>query len=441
MDYNKQIREIADYFKKHEKAEKDFKIGVELEHFVVDKNTLQTISYYGEGGVEETLKELGKQGWHGEYEGDYLLSLSKGEKVITLEPGSQLEFSTRPKKNIKDIEKEYVEFLEEIIPILDRKNQGLIAIGYHPVTKIDQIKLLPKKRYDYMFKYFKTKGSHAHNMMKGTASVQVAIDYKSEEDYIKKFKVANALSPLLYIMFDSGYYFEGKRWDRYGLRAYIWENCDRDRSGIVEGTFDEDFGYEKYAEYILNRPPIFMDDGKKTYYTGHKLAKEIFDPESYSIQELEHILTMFFPDVRTKKYVEIRMMDAVPYPLNFSIVALLKGIFYDEKNLNEIYEYIKDLRMEDVLRAKDSIFEKGLEGEFKDVSIYELGSKIIKMAKDGLDSDDKKYILPLESMFNERKNPYRVIEEKERLGRKESVNWCILNHLIGGNRYGRTKCN
>lgn len=146
MDYNKQIREIADYFKKHEKAEKDFKIGVELEHFVVDKNTLQTISYYGEGGVEETLKELGKQGWHGEYEGDYLLSLSKGEKVITLEPGSQLEFSTRPKKNIKDIEKEYVEFLEEIIPILDRKNQGLIAIGYHPVTKIDQIKLLPKKK-------------------------------------------------------------------------------------------------------------------------------------------------------------------------------------------------------------------------------------------------------------------------------------------------------
>lgn len=135
------------------------------------------------------------------------------------------------------------------------------------------------------------------------------------------------------------------------------------------------------------------------------------------------------------------MMDSVPYPLNFAALALIKGIFYNEKNLDEIYKYIKDINMDDVVKAKMSIFEKGLEGQFKNRSIYEMGSKIIKMAKDGLDSDDKKYILPLESMFNERKNPYRVIEEKERLGRKESVNWCILNHLIGGNRYGRTKCN
>ncbi|GFN34881.1 glutamate--cysteine ligase [Tepidimicrobium xylanilyticum] len=441
MDYNKQIREIASYFKANEKSKEDFKIGMEFEHFVIDKESLETISYYGESGVEETLKELEKHGWNGEDEGEYLLSLRNGNKVITLEPGSQLEFSVKPQKNIEDLEKEYMEFLNQIIPILDRKNQGLIAIGYHPVTRIDQIKLLPKKRYDYMFEYFKTKGTHAHNMMKGTASLQVAIDYKSEKDYIKKFKVANALSPVLYAMFDNGYYFEGKRWDRFGLRAYIWENCDKDRSGIVKGTFDEDFGYNKYAEYILNGPPIFIDDGKRMYYTGNKLVKEIFDPDNYSIEELEHILTMFFPDVRTKKYIEIRMMDSVPYPLNFAALALIKGIFYNEKNLDEIYKYIKDINMDDVVKAKMSIFEKGLEGQFKNRSIYEMGSKIIKMAKDGLDSDEKKYILPLESMFNERKNPYRVIEEKEQLGRKESVNWCILNHLIGGNRYGWTKCN
>lgn len=217
MDYNKQIREIASYFKANEKSKEDFKIGMEFEHFVIDKESLETISYYGESGVEETLKELEKHGWNGEDEGEYLLSLRNGNKVITLEPGSQLEFSVKPQKNIEDLEKEYMEFLNQIIPILDRKNQGLIAIGYHPVTRIDQIKLLPKKRYDYMFEYFKTKGTHAHNMMKGTASLQVAIDYKSEKDYIKKFKVANALSPVLYAMFDNGYYFEGKRWDRFGL--------------------------------------------------------------------------------------------------------------------------------------------------------------------------------------------------------------------------------
>ena len=138
-----------------------------------------------------------------------------------------------------------------------------MTVGYHPVTKIEEIKIIPKKRYDYMFEYFKTKGSHAHNMMKGTASLQVTIDYGSEEDYIKKFKIANALSPVLYALYDNGYYFEGAIWENHSLRAFIWANCDNDRSGIARGTFDGDFGYRKYAEYILNIPPIFVFDGQK----------------------------------------------------------------------------------------------------------------------------------------------------------------------------------
>ncbi|MCF6466080.1 glutamate--cysteine ligase [Clostridium sp. Cult2] len=441
MDYNKQVNEIVKYFKSHEKIEEDFKIGIEFEHFVIDKDTLQTISYYGKDGVEETLKELETQGWEGSYEGDYLLGLNSNNKVITLEPGSQLEFSVKPQKNIEEIEREYLGFLQQIIPILERKNQGLIAIGYHPETRINDIKILPKKRYSYMFEYFKNKGIHAHNMMKGTASLQVAVDYKSEEDYIKKFKIANALSPVLYAMFDNGFYFEGQRWNKHNLRAYIWENCDRDRSGIVKGVFDKDFGYEKYAEYILNGPPIFMDDGKNMYSTGNKLVKEIFNPENYSIEELEHMLTMFFPDVRTKKYIEIRMIDAIPYPLNLAAVALLKGILYDKNNLNKVYEHIKDLTIDDVEKTKISIFNKGIDGKFKDKSIYEIGKMIMEIAKAGLNSDELRYILPLEKMIMEKKNPYEIIREKEYLGKKESINWCILNHLVEGNEHGRVEFN
>ena len=210
-----------------------------------------------------------------------------------------------------------------------------------------------------MFNYFKDKGVHAHNMMKGTASLQLAFDYSSEEDYIKKFKVTNALSPVVYALFDNAYYFEGRPWGRHNLRAHIWENCDRDRSGIVDSAFDDDFGYRKYAEYILNGPPIFMDNGRDMYFTGSKPYKEMFNPEDYSIEELEHVLTMFFPDVRTKKYVEIRMMDAVPYPLNLSAMALWKGILYDEDNLNQAYNCIKDINMEHMDKAKESIIEKG----------------------------------------------------------------------------------
>ncbi|NLV88459.1 MAG: glutamate--cysteine ligase [Tissierellia bacterium] len=429
MDYKKQIGQMVNYIKKGEKSREDFKIGIEFEHFVVDKDSLKTISYYGEEGVGETLKELEQFGWTGTYEGEYILELNKGNKTITLEPGSQLELSIRAQSEIIDIEKEYLDFLNEIIPLLNRKNQGLITTSYHPVSKIEDLKLLPKKRYDFMFNYFKTKGKYAHNMMKGTAALQVSIDFSSEEDYKRKFKVANALSPVLHSIFDNGFYFEGERWPKYNLRAEIWNNCDSARCGIVDKALDEDFSYEKYADYLLNRPPIFIFKDNEVVYTGDKLIREIFDPENYKINELEHLFTMFFPDVRTKRYIEIRMMDSVPYPLNFAAVALIKGIFYDEDNLNKVYDYIKDITLEDIKTSKASIIEKGLEGSLIGEKILDLGKWLLNISKNGLKEEEKKYLLPLEDMLNEGKNPYEITKEKAHLGRKEALSWCLLNNV------------
>ncbi|WP_353095344.1 glutamate-cysteine ligase family protein [Tissierella praeacuta] len=430
MDYNKQVKEVVKYFKNSEKKVEDFKIGIEFEHYVIDKNTLKTISYYGKNGVAETLKELEKNGWKGMYEGEYILGLNKGNKIITLEPGSQLELSINAQKNISDIEKEYIEFMEEIIPILNNKNQGLMTTGYHPQTKINDIKLLPKKRYDFMFNYFKTKGSHAHNMMKGTAALQISIDFKDEEDYKKKFRTANGLAPVLYALFDNSFYFEGEIWNKHGLRTYIWNNCDDDRSGIVDNALTDNFSYEKYAEYILDRPPIFIFKNEEVIPTGEKKVKELFNPDDYKRDELEHLLTMFFPDVRTKKYIEIRMMDSIPYPLNFSAVALLKGIFYNEKNLDKAYEYIKDITIEDIKKSKEDVIENGLKGKLKNRTVLEIGKWLVELGKEGLSSDEVKYILPLEKMINDNKNPYEIIKEKFKDGKKESLDWCLLNNLI-----------
>lgn len=430
MDYNKQIEEITNHFKNSEKNVEDFRIGVEFEHFVIDKDTMKTISYYGENGIAETLKDLEKGGWKGSYEGEYILGLDKGIKTITLEPGSQFEFSMVAQKKIEDIEKEYLEFLEEIMPILEKKNQGLISTGYHPNMKIEDIKILPKKRYDLMFNYFKTKGSHAHNMMKGTGALQVSLDYKSEEDYIKKFRVANVLSPVLHALFDNSFYFEGGKWDKYNLRTHIWNNCDNDRSGIVTGALEEDFNYGKYAEYVLNIPPIFTMRGKEVVPTGDKKMKEIFDPADYTVEELEHLLTMVFPDVRTKRYVEIRMIDSLPYPLNLGAVALLTGIFYSEENLNKIDKYLEDINIEDVRKSKLDIIESGLEGKLGDKTVLEIGRYLVELAKEGLTEDEIRYILPLENMIDKDENPYGITKKKYELGRKESLNWCLLNNSI-----------
>ena len=431
MNYKKQVEEIVNHFRNSEKKVEDFKIGVEFEHFVIDKDTFETISYYGENGVAETLKELENNGWNGSYEGEYILGLTKDTKTITLEPGSQFEFSIEAREDIGGIEKEYLDFIEEIIPILERKNQGLIATGYHPNTKINDIKLLPKERYDFMFNYFKTKGSHAHNMMKGTAALQISLDYKSEEDYRKKFRVANALSPVLYALFDNAFYFEGEPWGKYNLRTHIWNNCDNDRSGTVDNALADNFSYEKYAEYILNGPPIFIMKGEELVPTGDKKVKDIFDPEDYTIAELEHLLTMFFPDVRTKRYIEIRMMDSVPYPLNIGVIALLKGLLYNEENVDNIYKYLEDIDIEDLRKSKTDIIENGLDGKLADKTVLEIGKHLAKLAKEGLSQDEVKYILPVEEMINNNKNPYEITKEKSDLGKKESLDWCLLNNFAG----------
>ena len=433
MDYNKQVETIVDYFRQNEKVIDEFKIGVEFEHFVVDKETLRTISYYGKAGVAETLRNLEDKGYKGIYEGEYILGLEKENKAITLEPGSQLELSIKASINIEELEREYLEFLGDIIPILEEKNQGLITTGYHPVTKIDEIKLLPKQRYDYMFNYFKTRGTHAHNMMKGTSALQISFDYKSQEDYIKKFRVTNALSPALYAMFENAYYFEGEPSKKHNIRSYIWTNCDTDRSGVVDGALDKNFGYRDYAEYILNRPPIFINKDGEEIFTGKQNVRDVFDPDNYKIEELEHMLTMFFPDVRTKKYVEVRMMDAVPYPLNFAAIALLKGLLYDEDNLEELYIYAKDIHTEDIDKVKEEMMDQGLRAKLKDKSLLEINKYLIKLAKKGLTLEEIKYLEPLEEIIKEGKSPYEITKERAaKSTKKEALSWCLLNNLVEG---------
>lgn len=429
MDYNKQINEIEKHFLENSKTVDDFKIGVEFEHFVVYKDTLKTVSYYGEGGVAETLHDLEKLGYEGSYEGEYILGLEKGNKVITLEPGSQFELSIKAQKHIKDIEREYLDFFKDLIPILESKDQQIMAVGYHPETKIEEITLLPKKRYDFMFNYFKTAGSMAHNMMKGTAALQVSLDYGSEDDYLKKFRVANALSPVIYAMFDNGLYFQGEKYDKHNIRALIWKNCDIDRSGVVPKSLKDDFSFKKYAEYVLNVPPILIAKDGDVKSTGKLLVKDVLDVENYSTEELEHLLTMVFPDVRTKRYIEIRMMDSVPYPLNLAAIALWTGLLYDEKVLDKVYEYVKDVTIEDVNVAKEEMMDLGLLAKLKDKTLLEMGKHIVTLAKEGLAEEDIKYIIPLEGMLDAGKNPYEITNDRLYMGKKNALQWTVLNNI------------
>ncbi len=411
MDFKNQVKAVVNYIKGGEKDEKDFSIGMEMEHFIIDKDTLKAVSYYGENGIESTLKELENMGFEASREDGHILNLEKDGVFVSIEPASQFEISLDSKWDIQELEKKYIEVFKNLAELFDRKNQAIMPLGYHPVSKIDEIKILPKKRYDFMYNYFNDKGKYAHNMMKGTCSLQCSIDYSSEEDFKRKYKIASCLSPVLYTMFDNSYIFEGEPSKSRNMREVIWENTDKDRTGLYPFSFDEDLSYEKYAEHILNTPLIFSyDENGNQVYVGEKTFKEEFknlDDENL----IFHALSIVFPDVRLKRYIEIRMMDEIKYPLNFACVSLIKGLFYDKMNLAKLEDLFKNVDYDACMKAKISAREKGLQAGYMDYKMIDLCKKIVQIAKDGLPANEIGYILPLQDLLEEGISPRDIFEK------------------------------
>lgn len=419
MNYQKQIDTFVNYFKNAERKRKNHKIGLEFEHLIL-KNDLTAVSYFEEQGIESLLLELSKGEWEKVYEGEHLIGLKDNEKAVTLEPGGQLELSLIPFSDLKKIEKIYLEFIENLTEVLNKRDQKLAVLGYQPESSIKDITMLPKKRYDYMYQYFKKRGKYAHNMMKGTASVQMSIDYINEEDYIKKMRVGYFLSPLIYYLFDNTPFFEGQIAADSSIREEIWTNCDSQRSGIIAGIFDKKFGYSDYAEYLLNTPPIIRKKEGELIYTGDQLLKNVMQNDK--LEEVEHFISMVFPDVRTKKYIEIRSADALPYPYNFAFAALLKALFYNQENLDYLYQESLKYNQQQFSRFKEEIL-RAKENKKRE----ELIADIFKRAENVLNQDELKYLRKLKKVYLEYgRLKFKTLSDLDQ-GKAEALNWCLLN--------------
>lgn len=309
-----------------------------------------------------------------------------------------------------------------------KKNQLLAEVGYQPKSKIDDLPFIPKKRYKYMAKYFKEyAGTHPINMMKGSGSLQVAIDFKDEGDFKKKFFVSNAISAFLYSIFDNAYIFEGEVYPKHNLRQTIWENCDKGRTGVYPFAFDKDLSYKKYAEKILATDSIFIHKNGEDIYTGPTPFEEIFDEDS-SDDMIYHALSIVFPDVRLKKYIEVRMPDNVPYPYNFAAVALIKNMFYDEDILDFLYELFADMIYEKLQILKEKTVMQGIDTIYKDKKISEWMLEIIEMIK-----EDYKYVRPLEELLKKDQTPKNIYESLYKQDSKNAIYQYSANKFIKEN--------
>lgn len=391
-------QKLINYFQGGATPPEKRKIGLELEHFVIEAETRKTIGYYD--GIEEILQELAPQFQETIESQGHIIGLKGKDMIITLEPGAQLEVSLCPHRSIHGIRNNYRKFLKILAPSLVKRGYELANLGYQPRNKAADMSLIPKERYELMDAYFQTKGSRGINMMRGSAATQVSLDYIDEEDFRCIYNVASILSPLLALLTDNSPIFEGARYNQHLARTMIWNDVDFSRPVNPDFSLQEGTGFGDYADFILNHPCILVPDGDKMRYTGETPVKEIYREQEMTDEDIEHVLSMFFPDIRLKNFLEIRMADSMDMPFALSYAALLKGLFYCEANKERFYAMKSNYTVADIAAAKEALMRDGYQAKVYGESPQYILNTIFTFAEGGLEQEEKVYLAPLAAIVN-----------------------------------------
>lgn len=378
------------------------KLGIEVEHIIVHRESREAVTYGEEYGIAWLLHQLKPLYPHHYYENGDLLGLYNLDYSISLEPAAQLEVSIVPKESICVIRKIYQNFLQMIQPILESRDYELLTIGYQPKSKVDDLPMIPKKRYAYMDEYFKASGTRGRNMMRGTAATQISIDYCCEQDFIRKYRTAYLIMPALKLLSDNTPFFEGAPYPKYLARTEIWNHVDPARCGILKGLFDDDFGFHTYAEYLWHLPLIFLPSKEGSIYTYSKKVKELWADHLMTPEDVEHVLSMTFLDVRVKHYVEIRGADSMPLEYVMSYLALIKGIFFEKEVAQHLLAQYP-ISVSDIQEAESSLQKNGFDGEIYGKPAVVFIRELLDLADRHLEDNESICLLPFYNLLKYRK--------------------------------------
>lgn len=362
-------------------------IGIELEHTLV-KDGGEPVSYGDEFGQLWLLNQLGP-----EYDSEIrssagnLIGLLREGASITLEPAAQVELSAGPFDSLEDAKREFMAFEERLERELDPHGISLLTPGYHPTRRAIDLKLIPKRRYEFMNQYLGAISMYGVCMMRGSAATQVSIDYTSVDDCLRKMRLACACVPLFSLICDNTPAFEGDVRPHQLMRTEVWEKCDPDRCMIVPGMMDVGFTLEQYANYILDTPAVVEIVNGREEFT-EKTFGEIHANAPMTHADVEHALSMFFNDVRLKTYIEIRPADSMPVPYVIAYAALIKGLFYCEASLDALDRLFAGVTAADIEAAKASLMEHGYRGSAYERPVADLADELMRLGEAGLEELD-----------------------------------------------------
>jgi glutamate--cysteine ligase len=379
--------QIIEYFKSGIKKTQDFKIGIEHEKFLFNNHDNKRINY---SKVKEMFSALLEFGWNPILEKENIIGLNKGGKSITLEPGNQIELSGDKLNNVHEACAESQDYLFELRQVTKKLNIKIVSAGFDPISKLNEIPNNPKQRYEIMTKDMPLGGELSLDMMYRTCGTQLNIDYNSEKDFIKKFRVINSIVPISIALFSNSSIVEKKNSGYLSYRSKVWQNTSR--GGLPKLFFDE-LNFEKYAEFVINFPILFIQD-KDTYISGQKYTfKDFMDGKISEIgnrlpaeSDLTTHLSTIFTENRLKKYIELRSMDTCGWDCLCAGPAFNVGMLYG--NLDEVHELISSWDKDKIINAYLEAPKKGFNTQLMGKDLFYWASTLLDLSRKGLKKRD-----------------------------------------------------
>ncbi|MFC4728347.1 glutamate--cysteine ligase [Coralloluteibacterium thermophilus] len=384
-------RQLVEYLIAGGKPREAWRIGTEHEKFGFRLDDLRPPAYEGENGIRAMLEGLTRFGWERIEEHGTLIALAKDGASVSLEPAGQLELSGAPLENLHQTCREAETHLREVKAVASELGLGFLGMGFQPKWRREDMPWMPKGRYRIMRAYMPKVGGLGLDMMTRTCTVQVNLDFADEADMVKKFRVALALQPVATALFADSPFADGRPNGYLSYRSHIWTDTDPHRTGMLDFVFEDGFGFERYVDYMLQVPMYFAYRGGEYVdcagldfrdFLAGRLAP--LPGEIPSLRDWSDHLTTAFPEVRLKKFLEMRGADGGPWKRLCALPAFWIGLLYDDAALDAAWDLVKDFTREERHALRDGVPKHALALPFRGGRVQDLALAALEIAGAGL---------------------------------------------------------
>ena len=422
---------LINFFLDNTKNTDNLGVGTEHEKFIFLSKDKKRIPFKGDVSINSLFQFLITKGWlPGEISDENIISLSRDGANITLEPGGQVELSGKIQKNIHETCAETTAHLEELNIFIKDNNLCMMGLGFDPISSMEDIQWIPKKRYNIMKSYMPQVGSRGLDMMSRTCTVQANFDYTSESDLVKKFVVSNRIQSFVIAIFCNSPFREMKHNGYLSNRVLTWSDTDIDRCGIKEIFINKNFSIEEYVDFALDVPNYFLEIDNNyvdtTKYSFNQILKrqtnnKLIDNHDLSLDNWVNHLSTIFTEVRLKSYLEVRGADAGKWDMICALPAFWTGLLYDEENLNILWNETHKWSYSEIMDLYKNVGKEGLKSKFQGKSIYDYCQYLLKLSSKGLERraflnrknrDEQIHLETLKKIVSSQKTPADILLEE-----------------------------